>query len=644
MFRVDADFGRVFVFVFGSRFGNAGGNVLVISYGDLDMFPAQNARQDHRRDAHGADDQPLTITFFQSAADFLIDVALGAFDGKVAEVQSRAETARKNDSLKILRTEFRQIFDVSAANTRRLRQNIAIVFISGNCRGMSGKMVDRARLPGVGRKTLIFAAGTLNRQHGQYRFVNFRTVKNAAAGQYYCKAWSFHFHKLIPFIFKIISYKYDYITAIIMNWNGIYKNMQSKISTLKNGLRVITSDNPQLETVSLGIWVKTGSAYEKPEVNGISHFLEHMSFKGTQRRSALEISEAIEDVGGQSNAYTSREFTAYYAKMLKNDAELALDVLADSLMNSTFPEDELQKEREVVVQEIKQTIDTPDDIVFDYFQESAFGSQAIGRSILGPKEIVRGFTRETLQDYLKTNYAAENMVVCAVGNIDHDRFVKMTEERMSTVQPKTNFTPEPQEYKGGFYLEKRDIEQAHVLLGFNGVPYSTEQYYPIILFSTLFGGGMSSRLFQEIREKRGLVYSVYSFTGSHTGAGIFGIYAGTGAKDLPTLMPVVLDEIKKVCNEKVLQKELDRAKTQLKASMLMSLESSSSVAEILARQHLIYNRIIPIPEMIERIDKVTLDDIRQIAQTVFSSKPTYTLLGAIDKHMDYDELQECLKK
>ena len=420
--------------------------------------------------------------------------------------------------------------------------------------------------------------------------------------------------------------------------------MQSKITTLANGLRVITSSNPQLETVSLGIWVKTGSAYEHPEVNGISHFLEHMSFKGTKTRSALDISEAIEDVGGQSNAYTSREFTAYYAKMLKDDAELALDVLADSLINSTFPEEELKKEREVVVQEIKQTIDTPDDIIFDYFQEKAFQNQALGRSILGPKEIVRAFTRETLQEYLRSNYAAENMVVCAVGNIEHERFVNMVRQRMSGIRTNVNFTPEKQHYSGGFYLESRPIEQAHVILGFRGVPYASEQYYPIVLFSTLFGGGMSSRLFQEIREKRGLVYSVYSFTGSHTQEGVFGIYAGTGAKDLPTFMPVIIDEIKKVCNDKVLPKELERAKTQLKASMLMSLESSSSVAEVLARQHLIYHRIIPIEEMVERIEKVTLDDILAIAQTIFSSVPTYTLLGAVDHHMNYEDLQLCLKK
>ena len=419
--------------------------------------------------------------------------------------------------------------------------------------------------------------------------------------------------------------------------------MHSEITVLPNGLRVISSERPELETVSVGVWVKTGAACETKALSGISHFLEHMVFKGTQTRSLEDISDQIENAGGQINAYTAREFTAFYARMLKDDAELALDVISDMLLHPSFPQAELDKERDVVIQEIKQGIDASDEVVFDYMQEQAFPKQGLGSNILGPEENIRRFSREDLYGYLESHYAAENMVVCAVGNVNHDDFVHMTLERMSSVKEKTNFIPDTQKYNGGFFIEKRDIEQAHVLLGFEGVPYSTEQYYPIILLSTLFGGGMSSRLFQEIREKRGLVYSVYSFTGSHTNTGIFGIYAGTGAKDLPTLLPVIVEEIKKVCNEKVLQKELDRAKTQLKASMLMSLESSSSVAEILARQHLIYNRIIPVEEMVERIEKVTLDDILNIAQTVFSSKPTYTLLGAVDKHMDYDQLQKSLK-
>ena len=419
--------------------------------------------------------------------------------------------------------------------------------------------------------------------------------------------------------------------------------MQSQLTTLKNGLRIITSNFPQLESVSLGLWVQTGSAYEKEEDNGISHFLEHMSFKGTKTRSALQISEEIEDVGGQSNAYTAREFTAYYAKMLKNDMALAADVLTDSLINSTYPEEELVKEREVVVQEIKQTIDAPDDIIFDYFQETAFPNQAIGRSILGNKEKVRGFTKETLRNYLHTNYGAENMIACAVGNIDHNEFVKVIEDRLGDYKTKTDFVPENQVYKGGFFVEERPIEQAHFALGFKGLPYKTEDYYTEMLLSSMLGGGMSSRLFQEIREKRGLAYSVYSFAAAHTKAGMFGIYAGTGKKDLKEMIPVIAEEIRKICDNPFEAKELQRAKTQMKASMLMALESPSSTAEMMARQMLIYNRVIPVEEMVARIEKVTLDDVQRLANEIFSSTPTYALLGAVEHRIEYDELQKLLK-
>ncbi|MBQ9731463.1 MAG: insulinase family protein [Alphaproteobacteria bacterium] len=419
--------------------------------------------------------------------------------------------------------------------------------------------------------------------------------------------------------------------------------MQSQITTLKNGLRIITADLPQLESVSVGLWVNTGSAYEQEENNGISHFLEHMSFKGTTTRTACQLSEEIEDAGGQSNAYTAREFTAYYAKMLKNDIELAVDVLTDSLKNSIFPEEELQKEREVVVQEIKQTIDAPDDIIFDYFQETAFPNQAIGRSILGTKEKVRSFNKEILQNYLDANYGAENMVACAVGNVNHQSFVKMIEDRLGDYKTHTSFTADKQEYQGGFFAETRAIEQAHVALGFKGLPYKTEDYYPTMLLASMLGGGMSSRLFQEIREKRGLAYTVYSFAASHTKSGMFGIYAGTGAKDLKSVVPVIADELRKICNDKFTDKELLRAKTQMKASMLMVLENPSSTAEMLARQMLIYGRIIPVEEMVQRIERVSLDDVQRLARQIFSSQPTYALLGAVDERIEYDELCRLLK-
>jgi len=419
--------------------------------------------------------------------------------------------------------------------------------------------------------------------------------------------------------------------------------MSYQKTILKNGLVIMTSTRPEIETVSLGIWVKTGSAYEKAEENGISHFIEHMVFKGTKKRDALAISEDIENVGGQTNAYTSREFTAFYAKMLQSDIELAVDVISDFIKAPTFDENEMIKEKEVVIQEIKQGIDTPDDAIFDYFQEQAFAGLPLGRTILGPESTVRSFDKAQLRQYMHTHYGTDNMVVVAVGHVDHDAFVKMVENRLGDYTIKSRFEIEPQTYSGGFYAENRDIEQTHVLLGFEGVHYQNEMYYPVSVFSTIFGGGMSSRLFQEIREKRGLVYTVYSFTNSHTKAGLFGIYAGTTADELNALIPVVTDEIKKAVCDKVSDKELSRAKTQLKAGMLMALESSSSTAEVMARQYLIHGRIIDTKETIERIDAVSKDDIQRAAQMLFSHNPTYTLLGNLKKYPSYEMLKNRLK-
>ncbi len=420
--------------------------------------------------------------------------------------------------------------------------------------------------------------------------------------------------------------------------------MQPSITTLDNGLRIITAMRPDIHTVSLGIWVKTGAACETKAENGISHFLEHTVFKGTPTRTSLQVDEEIENAGGQTNAYTSREFTAFYAKMLKDDAELALDVLSDIFQNATFPEAELKKEKEVVVQEIKQTIDTPDDIIFDYLQEQAFANQALGRTILGPAENVRAFSADDLRRYRTNHYAAENTVLCAVGNINHADFVNMVKQRFSTFRPHINFTRDAQTYTGGFFAEPRPIEQAHVLLGFEGLKYTDPYYYPCTVMSTILGGGSTSRLFQEIREKRGLVYTTYSFSNSHSERGLFGIYAGTTRQELQTLMPVVCDEIKKICDQAVSDAELQRAKTQLKASMLMSLESSSSSSEILARQMLIFDRIIPVAEMVERIESVSKQDILAIAERIFSSTPSYTLVGDIDGHPDYTQIQTALKR
>lgn len=419
--------------------------------------------------------------------------------------------------------------------------------------------------------------------------------------------------------------------------------MQPEVSVLKNGLRVASFYYPQFETVSLGVWVNTGSAYEPASLNGISHFVEHMVFKGTKSRSAIQISEDIENVGGSTNAYTSREFTAFYAKMLKNDAELAMDVLAEMMTTPSFLEDELVKEREVVVQEIKQTADDPSDIVFDYMQAQAFAGQAMGRPILGTPELVRSYGAKELRGYMQTNYSAENMVVCAVGNIKHTDFVKMVESRMGDVPMHKNFVADKQIYQGGYFAEKRDNEQAQIILGFNGFKYADEHYYSSMLMTAVLGGGMSSRLFKEIREKRGLVYSVYCFPNYYTGSGFTGISAATDKEQINEMMPVMIDEIKKMTNEKVSEVELARAKAQMKAGMLMSLENSSAVAEKMARQQLLFNRYIPVDEMVGYIDAVSAEDVLKAAQIVFASKPTYALVGNIDGHISYDAVCEKLK-
>ncbi len=420
--------------------------------------------------------------------------------------------------------------------------------------------------------------------------------------------------------------------------------MEIRQSTLKNGLRVITAPRPQIESVSLGIWVNTGSADETLEDNGISHFIEHMVFKGTKKRNSLQISEDIENVGGGMNAYTSRHFTCFYAKMLKNDLELAIDVIADFVTSPLFENAEMIKEKEVVVQEIKQSLDTPDDLVFDYFQESCFANQATGRTILGPIDTVRGFTADRMHEYMKNHYTANNMVAVAVGNLNHDEFVKMVEERLSELPATRSFIADSQKYIGGAKIECKDIEQTHLVLGFEGSSYLNEDYYKYSVLSTILGGGMSSRLFQEIREKRGLVYTINSFNQSLKNTGVFGIYAGTTPKELNELIPVVADEIKKLVNDKVNDIELQRAKTQIKASLLMSLESSSTTAEILARQFLLFNRVIPINETVQKIEAITKDDLQTVSQKIFATNPTYTILGCNGiKYPDYDYIKSLLK-
>lgn len=415
-----------------------------------------------------------------------------------------------------------------------------------------------------------------------------------------------------------------------------------QLTTLANGLRILTDPMGSVDSVSLGMWIGAGARHENPETGGVAHLLEHMAFKGTSRRDALAIAEEIEDVGGHLNAYTAREQTAYYAKVLKEDAPLAIDLLGDILQNSRFDADELARERTVVLQEIGQAADTPDDIIFDDFQETAYPDQAIGRPVLGRAEVVAQMDRQAIIDFIAQNYGADRMVFAAAGNIAHQAVVDMVGVAFENLPAKSRASSQPAIYRGGDHRQEKDLEQAHLIIGFDGVAFDDPDFYALQVFSTIFGGGMSSRLFQEVREKRGLVYSIYSFASSFLDGGIFGIYAGTGPNEVDQLVPVLADEIVKAAGS-ISAAELARAKAQLKSGLLMSRESTSNRAEQLAQHMLVRGRIASSAEIVAKVDAIDLDAIAEVATRLRRSPPTVAATGPLAKLEDYETIRARLK-
>ena len=417
--------------------------------------------------------------------------------------------------------------------------------------------------------------------------------------------------------------------------------MVVQVERLSNGLCVVSDNMPHLETASIGCWVNAGARYESIEDNGISHVLEHMAFKGTELRTSRAIAEEVEAVGGYLNAYTSAEHTAYFARVLRSDIPLAVDLLADILQFSTFNEDELARERQVILQEIAQTRDTPDDIIFDHFQSTAYPDQALGRSILGTVDNVRGFCSGQLRSYMEKYYHGDRMVLCGAGAVDHDVFVRLVADAFHQNSSCVDETPEPALYHGGAYRENRELEQLHLLIGFEGVGYHDPDYYAAQVYSTILGGGMSSRLFQEVREKRGLAYSVHTFGNSYTDSGVFGIYAATGPNEVSALVPIVCEEICKL-SDLVREEEVLRAHNQLKAGLMMSLESSMSRCEQLGRQLLIYGRILDTDELLKNIESVDCTSVTRIGNKITSTSPILAALGPIERLETYDQVQERL--
>lgn len=420
--------------------------------------------------------------------------------------------------------------------------------------------------------------------------------------------------------------------------------MSVRSTTLDNGMVVLTDDMPHLESASLGVWVKAGARSERKAEHGISHLLEHMAFKGTATRSALEIAESIENVGGDLNAATSIEHTGYFARVLKEDVVLAADILADILQNSTFEENELAREKQVIVQEIGAARDNPDDHVFDLFQQAAYPTQPIGRTILGTVDSVRDFSSDTIRKYMRRNYVGDHMVIAAAGNVDHDELARVAADRFGGLAPNGAPAPQKAEYQGGQERLFSDHEQAHIVLGFEGRAYHSDGFYAAQVLASILGGGMSSRLFQEVREKRGLCYSVYAFHWAFADSGVFGVAAATGEDEVGELVPVVLDELRRA-TETITDEEVVRVRNQIRAGLLMSLESPSARAGQLARQQILWGRPIEMHETVERINRITAQRVRDVAEQLFTAGvPTLAGIGPINQLADVESIGETLKR
>ena len=402
-----------------------------------------------------------------------------------------------------------------------------------------------------------------------------------------------------------------------------------EVTRLANGLTIVTDRMKRLESAAVGVWVKAGARDERAHEHGIAHLLEHMAFKGTGSRSARDIAVQIENVGGDVNAATSTETTSYFARVLKGDVPLAIEILADILNDALLDAEELRREQHVIVQEIGSALDNPEDVVYDAFQETAFAEQPLGRPIMGTPRTVAALTSADLRDYLQRHYRAPNMVLAASGAVKHGKIVKLAERLFGHLPGDTVAVTPLGTYTGGSCVQERKLMEAQILLGFEGRAYQARDFYASQVLSMLLGGGMSSRLFQEVREKRGLAYAVHAFHWAFADTGIFGIGAATEGDDVAQLVPVVLDELRKA-GERIDQDELDRARAQINAGLMMSQESPSSRAAQIARQQLLFGRVVPNGEIMDRLGALTVARLSDLAGRLFQdTKPTLAAVGPV---------------
>ena len=414
------------------------------------------------------------------------------------------------------------------------------------------------------------------------------------------------------------------------------------ITTLKNGIRVVTEEIENAQTISLGTWVGVGSRYETRSENGISHFLEHMAFKGTKTRSALKIAQEIENVGGYINAYTGKDMTGYYVHLLKENIQTGVDIISDIIQHATMDQRELDTEKGVILQELSMYKDRPDYVVAQNFDETAYADQPFGRDIGGDPEVIRTMTSEKMLEYMHRQYTSNRMIISASGAVKHDDFVARCEALYNDVNTHVGQECEPAKYTGGASYVNRANEQVNLLLGFEGENYTSPNRWTSKILAMILGGGMTSRLFQQIREKRGLVYVIRASSDCDSDTGIFNIYAGTGEKEVGELMPVLCDELLRVADT-LTDAEIDRVKTQIKARLLMQSEEISSHADRNARLMLNYGRIVSDEEILNQVMSVQKSDIADYARQLFVKKPTVAALGPIQNLMSYDDICHRLK-
>ena len=389
---------------------------------------------------------------------------------------------------------------------------------------------------------------------------------------------------------------------------------------LKNGMRVVCEKIPFVRSVSIGIWVKTGSRNESLRNNGVSHFIEHMLFKGTDKRSAAQIAECIDNIGGQINAFTGKECTCYYAKTLDEHLDIAMDVLSDMLYNSNFAQKDIALEKRVILEEIGMYEDSPEELVHDILSETVWEGSAIGYPILGTRKSLRSINRETITEYMKERYTPGNMVISVAGNFEEDKLMEMLETWFNhqISGDEAGHSVESVDFKSEINVREKETEQVHICIGFEGIKNGDDALYPLLAVNNIFGGGMSSRLFQKIREKKGLVYSIYSYPTIYNDAGLFTIYAGMKPDNLKEVTNLIYDEVRLILKKGITEQEFEKSREQLKGSYILGLESTSSRMSSIGKSELLLGKVYMQQEILERIGNITMEDMNQIINNIFN--------------------------